>query len=525
MIMRISPPSLGRLLVCSAVLAASVMASSHPACAQPATALGDVFDVNSATAGQQQRPKVAGDDDGNFVIAWAGDEEGDVNGILARRYDSAGNPLGADFVVNTYTTGRQQRVALDMHPDGTTFVVTWTGYDDQDGDRSGVYGRAFNGATPIHTGEEQVNIYTEGFQVAAAVVFLEGLGGSPSNLTSGSFDTALGYDNVVVMDGVSGGDPSRGVIGRRTDSSGSGPNEDEFQINTWTTGTHSDSKACAATDGDFVVVWTVNGQDGSDRGMFGQRYDVSADQVGTEFQINAYTTGRQGFGDVCCGADGRFTVVWFDAEDRDGDAESILGRHYDASGVPGDPFVVNAYTTGSQVQLAIDCDASGRSVAVWYDGNNGIVGRRISPQGSLVGQEFEIYRSQVNPPQTPDIALSETGGFVVTWQERGIDGDLEGIQAQRMLLSVETTTTTTTTSTSTTTTTVPLVCSRPVSSGAGPVASDCLFILRVAVGSEVCVPQCLCAPSGSLPVVATDALFCLNIAVGVPGAVANCPCD
>ncbi|HYC56617.1 MAG TPA: hypothetical protein VEL28_16930 [Candidatus Binatia bacterium] len=67
-------------------------------------------------------------------------------------------------------------------------------------------------------------------------------------------------------------------------------------------------------------------------------------------------------------------------------------------------------------------------------------------------------------------------------------------------------------------------CGQPSSNGASPTASDCLFILRTAVGSETCTPQCICAPKGTLPVTTTDALLCLKKAVG-QNVQLNCPCD
>jgi hypothetical protein len=67
-------------------------------------------------------------------------------------------------------------------------------------------------------------------------------------------------------------------------------------------------------------------------------------------------------------------------------------------------------------------------------------------------------------------------------------------------------------------------CAQPLSGGAGPTASDCLFILKVAVGTESCSPECVCAPSGTLPAKATDALLCLNAAVGSPVSL-DCPCE
>jgi hypothetical protein len=69
-----------------------------------------------------------------------------------------------------------------------------------------------------------------------------------------------------------------------------------------------------------------------------------------------------------------------------------------------------------------------------------------------------------------------------------------------------------------------LPCSQPISAGSAPVASDCLFILQAAVGNVECSPECVCAPTGTLPVKATDALLCLNAAVGAPAEL-NCPCS
>ena len=67
-------------------------------------------------------------------------------------------------------------------------------------------------------------------------------------------------------------------------------------------------------------------------------------------------------------------------------------------------------------------------------------------------------------------------------------------------------------------------CGQPVSSGAFITATDCLFILNVAVGVAACSDPCVCAPKGTLPTSATDALLCLNAATGQP-ATLQCPCQ
>jgi hypothetical protein len=67
-------------------------------------------------------------------------------------------------------------------------------------------------------------------------------------------------------------------------------------------------------------------------------------------------------------------------------------------------------------------------------------------------------------------------------------------------------------------------CGQPVSNGGLPTATDCLFILRAAVGSSTCDPVCICDLNGSTGNPnATDALTCLNVAVGNPSLL-NCDC-
>lgn len=64
-------------------------------------------------------------------------------------------------------------------------------------------------------------------------------------------------------------------------------------------------------------------------------------------------------------------------------------------------------------------------------------------------------------------------------------------------------------------------CSQPLSTGTGPNASDCSYILRAAVGSKPC-ELCVCDVNGSGTKTTTDALICLKKAVG-QAVTLNCP--
>ena len=65
-------------------------------------------------------------------------------------------------------------------------------------------------------------------------------------------------------------------------------------------------------------------------------------------------------------------------------------------------------------------------------------------------------------------------------------------------------------------------CSQPLSSGADPVVSDCLFILQSAVGQHACVPGCICDPNGG-GIASSDSLLCLRKSVGQEVAL-ECDC-
>ena len=84
----------------------------------------------------------------------------------------------------------------------------------------------------------------------------------------------------------------------------------EFQVNSYTTNYQRRPGIAADGSGNFVVVWESNGQDGSGRGVFGQRYDSAGLRVGSEFQVNGYTTSYQDRPAVAADGSGNFVVVW-----------------------------------------------------------------------------------------------------------------------------------------------------------------------------------------------------------------------
>ncbi len=163
----------------------------------------------------------------------------------------------------------------------------------------------------------------------------------------------------------------------------------------------------AHASGDFVVVWMSDGSAGSDSdwSVQGQRYDASGNAVGSEFQVNTYTTGTQGGPSVAVDADGDFVVVWqsYGSAGSDGSAFSVQGQRYDASGAAvGSEFQVNTYTTGDQGDPSVAVDADGDFVVVWE--SYGSAGSDTS--GAIQGQRYTSAGGPVRLESTHDAFIS-----------------------------------------------------------------------------------------------------------------------
>ena len=193
----------------------------------------------------------------------------------------------------------------------------------------------------------------------------------------------------------------------------------EFRVNTYTTDRQMYAKAAMEPDGDFVVVWTSRAQDGSNYGAFGQRFAASGVRRGSEFRLNTYTTGFQGFPAVAVGSRGDFVAVWH-SEGQDGLGMSVQGRRFDAAGnAIGGEFLVNTYTTASQYRARVARAPDGRFVVSWMslDGSSdGIAARRFDASGNPLGSDFVVNTYTTGGQRFGDVAVEANGNFVVVWE-------------------------------------------------------------------------------------------------------------
>ncbi len=130
--------------------------------------VGNEFLVNATTNGQQQYPAIAAGPNGQFTIAWQGNnQDGSGFGIFAQRYNANGTAAGNEFQVNSYTTDDQVYPSVAYNDHGG-FAITWNGKGA--GDANGVFVREFGADGAALGSESLVNSTTDGAQQFSTVV-------------------------------------------------------------------------------------------------------------------------------------------------------------------------------------------------------------------------------------------------------------------------------------------------------------------------------------------------------------------
>ncbi len=209
----------------------------------------------------------------------------------------------------------------------------------------------------------------------------------------------------------------------------------EFQVNRYTINAQNRPAVAAGADGAFVVVWASDGQDGDNRGVFGQRFDNAGQAAGTEFQVSTYTVSYQFFPTAAAGADGAFVVAWQSYQGNGG--YEIFAQRFDNGGAAvGTEFRVNSYTASYQILPAAAATANGAFVVVWIssyqDGDySGVFGQRYDSAGQAAGTEFQVTTYTIGAQFFPAIGMAADGAFVATWTSGVQDADGPGVFARR----------------------------------------------------------------------------------------------
>ncbi len=382
---------------------------------------GPDFQVNSMTGGSPYSADVTGGEDG-FVVVWSGLSDGFYSGVSGRRLAADGSPIGVDFQINTVTELSQFSSAAATAPDGR-FAVTWASGQLQVAGQSNIAARVFDSAgNPFSPDEIRVNDFTAGKQSTPSV----------ASASDGTF--------MVVWKSLIHGYPNYEIRARRLSAEGDLLGA-EFQVNDATAGSQEYPDIAALAGGEFIVAW---------RDYLGAGVEITARRMtgdgvplATDFQVNSYGTGFQGFPAVAPAPGGDFLVVWesFGSSAGDQDLTSVQARLFSSDGTPvGLDLQVNTYTSSQQFRPDVAATADGRFVVTWIDGaifggqdgdGYGIFGRMIEAGGTPVGDEFQVNAYTTSTQRIPAIARAGDR-FVVVWQGAGPDAEGRQIFGRRL---------------------------------------------------------------------------------------------
>lgn len=291
-------------------------------------AVGSEYLVNTNTLSAQDTPVIAALASGGFVVSWhdssgiGGDSSKDA--IKAQLFDAVGAPVGVEFLVNTQTQSNQQQETIAALADGG-FVIAWADASNRGGDPDnyGIKAQIFDASGGKVGGELLANSTTQGVQIAPALAML----------ANGDF--------VLSWSDYSGVGPESGTPGIKAqiftqDGLRVGG---EYIVDTTTVGSQTDAAVAAAADGGFAMIWTdASGQDG--------------DNSGTSVKLKTFTTrpDQGGAPPVIAGTDTLFAV---EDETLIIDPATLLANDISATGLPLTVTSVSA-VSGGLVEMQAD---------------------------------------------------------------------------------------------------------------------------------------------------------------------------
>ena len=365
--------------------------------------LGGELLVNTATYENQIEPNIKPLASGGFVVTWTDASEigGDDQNwsVKAQIFDSLGNKLGSEILLNTSVQGSQyQSDILALSSGG--FVATWVDSSSLGGDTSitSIKAQIFD-ASGVKVGSEfLVNTNTENQQSFPKI----------SNLGAEKFIISWNDQSLV-------GDPSGAGIKAQIFSSSSGPTDIAVSDSVIKEGVINNLPvATITTTGTVGTIYS---------------YTLLDDSAGAfEIQGDKLVVVRSGLLDFETSPDVTVTIrssdEWGNFVDKTLNitiTDTTESPHY----VALDETVVNTPTTGFQSHPAVATLSSGNLVVVWEDSGNGssldLQAQIITPEGTAVGDPFTVHATTPIDESGAKVVALASGGFAVVWEIIGDD--------------------------------------------------------------------------------------------------------
>ena len=336
----------------------------------------DDFQINQYTTDEQYQPAVASDGLGRYIVTWTSDgQDGSRFGVFTRRFGADGSPLGDEYQAPTTTSGDQWYSAVAANADGDT-IINWTQSISVSPYSQLVFGQQYDAAgSTVGTQMQQTSVTSQN-------EWYPSVGMSSTGTYTIAFEASYREPT---------GGNSTGIFAAQFDATGTQIGSD-FQVNTYEADDQKHPDLAMSPTGDFVVVWDSEDQDGSDVGVFGQRFNAAGLPQGAEFQITESTQYDQAVPCVAMDSAGGFAVTW---QGHGADSyDDVFVRIFNADGTARtDELLVNQTVYRDQTAPDIAMAADGTMLMVWEDRSDSdrvVVGRWFDANGEALSDEIVI---------------------------------------------------------------------------------------------------------------------------------------
>ncbi|MFC2119446.1 T9SS type A sorting domain-containing protein [Bacteroidota bacterium] len=368
------------------------------------------FLVNDDTPSEfKTLPTVTTMNSGNFAITWQDERNGNPD-IYAQTFDSNGNPLGSNLLINDDLTSKVKQNPSIATDGVDRFIIAWQDARGTWAKRDIFYQKLLENGV-----KSGIN-----HRVTEQVVF--------DYQETPDIDTDSIGSCVIVWEGP--GPAGVGIYGQIYTNEGVTINHNFKIIDGTSTPIPSVRLPSVAMDpkGYFTVVWEdVRNDNQGD--ILAQRYTNDGLPVGTFFKVGNFALGsREGFPQIATDGIGNFIIVWHYApEDLDYD---IYAQLFTEEGIPeGDAFRINDLTFSYQAVPSVAMNKGGEFVVAWQEspwtsGRN-IYLRKFNFNGIPAGADIKVNDETGDYGQIrPKVAMSDDGSFAVVWYTWGTYKDI-----------------------------------------------------------------------------------------------------
>jgi hypothetical protein len=403
------------------------------------SANGTEYAVIGSLPGDQVFPDAALTPNGGFVVWQDNATDGSGWGVSATRLDSTFSavPNWSDHRVNVQGTNDQENARVALLKNGGA-VFAWQGGKES---YQHIYARFL---TPTNTWLNNTDVLvstftdTNSFQISPAIATLNNsnvivVWSSFNQVNSNSLQDVYGQ----ILS------PTGQKVGTN------------FLVNQFTNYNQRAPAVAPLKNGGFVVTWVselertsfnlsgidnTNGTSPTAIGVgtvdvYGRLYQSNGVASGNEFLVNS-DLNPCAYPAISVGSDGNFMITWCAKDTVNVDNSwDIYARPYSSAGAGGAIFEVNSHVYGDQYAPRISSIGADYFIlwtSLGQDGSReGVFGRFVNWNGSLVGDEFRVNTTTQSQQKEPALASDGSAQFLAVWTSFTASPDSFDLFAQR----------------------------------------------------------------------------------------------